>query len=215
MRWRAISYYTKDSIYEQIAQTLIESATKFNIPLTVYEFQSAGSWFANCHFKSDCILQAMDDFKDTEFIIFVDGDAVFKCYPALFDIYDYDLACLWLQWYDMYPQNQEPDAKEKAEATGKILSNGTIWMRNTPEVKAYIEEWDVRLKENPELYEQASFQDMYGRAWDEGKIRCADSLPPEYCMVCLDGKPIDESVPYENVIIEHGRSTREMMDSVK
>jgi hypothetical protein len=213
MTWRVVSYYTKDSIYEQIIEKLIESAEVFDIPLTVYAYENRGSWFANCHYKSECVLQAMDEYPDDD-IIFTDGDSHFRQYPALFDNYEYDLACLWLQWWDMYPQKYDVDAKLLSETVQPIMANGTIWIRNRIEVRYYIEKWNQMIKDNPDLYEQGAFQGVYQQAQADKIIKVAGSLPPEYCMVCLDGKPIDESVPYESVVIEHGRSTKELMDSV-
>lgn len=219
--WQVVSYYTRDSIYEKITHRLMQSTAHFYIPLRVYSYPSKGNWFLNLHLKPDCILRAMDEFPNKN-ILYTDGDSFFRKYPSLLNNYEYDLACVWLKWWEMQPQKYEPGAAKKREKEEPILSAGTIWLKNKPEVRKYVEDWKAMLMANPTLFEQDGLNMTYKRAQLERKIKVADSFPPEYCMVCLPdpshpGKmlPVDESVPYNTIVIEHGRSTDKMIKSVK
>ena len=198
--WVAVSFYTKDTVYEEIAKDLIQSAHHLDIVLKVYEYESRGSWNLNTHIKPECILRAMNEYPDKD-IIFVDADAYFLQYPYLFNGYKYDMGVLW-----MYHKR-----------SGNIVaSNGTIFVKNTPEVKAVIQAWCEHVKANPSLAEQTEFEYFY----KNNDLKVASTLPPEYCMVCIpdefgNWQPIDKNTNYCDVVIRHGRSDNTMKKGVK
>lgn len=207
MDYIAITFYTKGSVYQQYAQTLAESADKLHIPFRAYAYDDRGSWKLNTHIKPEVILRALEEYYPAS-ILFIDSDAIIRKPLGLFDdkdengndkpAYDYDLGATWVT-VDSHGEKMQ------------IIANGTIWVRNIPEVWRYIKAWQEHLHVTPRLFEQDEFGLIYKAAIWDGIVKVDPAFPAEYCQVCLkteDGQmiPVDEGVRYEDVVIEQGRN---------
>jgi hypothetical protein len=70
-----VSYYTKNTVYEQEAQNLICSCEQFGIDHLVEAVEDLGSWEKNCAFKPYFLQQKMKELQRP--LLWVDADAMF------------------------------------------------------------------------------------------------------------------------------------------
>jgi hypothetical protein len=85
-----ISYYTKDTPYEQEVQRLISSCQTFSIEAQIEPRPSLGSWEKNCAQKASFILQKLREVKRP--VLWVDADAVFLRAPDFREFDDCDFS---------------------------------------------------------------------------------------------------------------------------
>ena len=119
--WRAVSFHTNDTLYNEQIGNLVISLLKFQIPYSIKTVPDKGSWLANTLAMSGYILEALEIFEEN--IVFLDADAIVRQYPVLFDTIDCDFAV-------HYRENVE-------------LLAGTMYFRNSEKVKELIREWII------------------------------------------------------------------------
>ena len=157
--WQAVSFYTRGTGYEDEARRLIESAAALNVPLKVYEYEPTGTWRGNLNFKSACILEAFEEFPGKD-IVFVDADAVFRKWPALFDELsekrEHDLSA---HFYAYSPQSGDREE----------LLSGTLWIANEPAGWGLVRRWHAVGLRNPNFRHQMCLKMALAELGNEGK----------------------------------------------
>ncbi len=133
-----ISYYTKDTIYQEIINKyLIPSLKKLELEYKIYDIETLGDWKLNAIQKPKILQRALIDFPDRD-IIWQDADSEILREPdLLFNIpEEYDIALRYLNWKLHY--GRETD-KGKYE-----MLDGTVFWRNNERNKQFINELIVR-----------------------------------------------------------------------
>lgn len=170
-----VAYYTEGTGYAAEAEKLRASLVKFGVDHQIMHMASLGSWQKNTHYKArflDGELHFMaNEKKDFRPIVYVDADAIFHAYPALFDTLDADAAFAWRD-YSKFPS--------VSSRTRRELLSGTIFLRNTEAVRSLIREWIAENDRNPTVWEQRNLQEVVARM--NGKLVTAE-LPATYCKI--------------------------------
>lgn len=119
-----ISFYTKDTPYEEEVQNLLRSCEKFNIEHQVEAISSTGSWEMNCAFKPLFIYQKLEELQRP--ILWVDADAVFLQPLQELSVFSSDLA---VRLYDCSDDHRSRvvSATVFVNATDKGLKVVKLW----------------------------------------------------------------------------------------
>lgn len=194
--WMVTSGYTTKSEYFKDAMKMFESCHRFGIGAEIMPYKSFGSWRANANYKGNLVLSALKRHPLVN-IVWVDADAAILKYPKLFDDYPYDIGVYFAEW--------------PLDSGKKKCSNGTIFFKNTPEVRQFVSEWAAWSMQNP----TKSQQDKFGEMLKASNLNWGE-LPPEYCMVVAPDPvpkifkphivkpgPIRDDVALEDVVIMH------------
>ena len=188
-----ISFYTKDTPYEEEVQNLLASCRRFDIEHSVQGIPSTGSWEMNCAFKPLFILQKLQEHKRP--LLWVDADAVFVQKMQSLEVFSKDVA---VRMYEC------PDDHPSRIVSATVFVNATNNARNV--VQLWAEECLFLLQDKERTKEM----------WDQDALRRvlftkehqADfaSLPKEYSKI--EGHPEDERDCPFPVIIQNQASRR-------
>lgn len=194
--WMVTSGYTIGSQYFNDAMKMYESAHHHGIASEAMPFKTFGTWRANANYKGNLVLSALKRHPLIN-IVWIDADAIILKYPELFDDMEYDIAVYFAEW--------------PLGSGQKKCSNGTIFFKNTPEVRAFVEEWAKWSMNHP----TESQQDMFGKMLRASSLNWGELLP-EYCMVVAPDPlhpnmlkhikkpgPIRDDVKMEDIVIMH------------
>lgn len=188
-KFLTIAYYTKGTSYESLSQNLSNSCKTYNIPLILKPIEDLGSWEKNTHYKSEFIAQCLEQYSEN--LLYVDVDAIFRSYPDLINNLDCDIAY----------------RTENFRWRSNEALSGTIFLKNSNEVKELVSQWSLLNKENPasrykpETWEQANLQRAVLK---NPKIRYYN-LPPEYTYITDHTRRM---YPGLAPIIEHFQESR-------
>lgn len=145
-------FYTRRTRYQQEAEAMARTATAFGLESSLIDVDSLGDWKSNTDQKPEAILKALRQHRDRA-IAFVDADARFKAYPALFDAFaagDSELGLSFFDW-DAFPVDPR---------TGRELSSAVMLLKKTPAVESLIETWCVMVHGSSPEWEQRVLQDL-------------------------------------------------------
>ncbi|MFI5333752.1 MAG: putative nucleotide-diphospho-sugar transferase [Chlamydiales bacterium] len=188
-----VSFYTKNTPYEQEVQALIASCKRFDLSFSIDGIDSFGSWELNCAFKPFFLYQKLQELNTP--LLWVDADAVFVAKPAALQEFSGDLAVrLNEELADDHPS--------------KVMS-GTVYVNNTSRSQELLRRWAqecvkelMREGRTEEFWEQTALRDILLAKDLKIDLR---SLPLSY--VKIPGHPLDE----KNIlspIIEHHQASR-------
>lgn len=121
-----ISFYTKDTLYEEEAKDLIASCKKLGLEYEISEVENLGSWQANCCQKASFILKKLEEHKRP--VIWTDVDSVIMQTPHI--LLDCKADCAL-----------RVDDNVAADDPSKILS-GTMFFNNTASAKKLLTLWE-------------------------------------------------------------------------
>lgn len=189
-----IAYYTENTSYQNLSQNLKSSIQSFGLPHLIKPIKDLGSWEKNTHYKAQFIRECLD--SQTQDLLYVDVDAVFKAYPQIFETLDCDIAY----------------RTENFRWRGDEALSGTVYFRNNDLVKRMVDRW-IRLNETtpaermkPETWEQKNMQ----RAQREFTDLVYYNLPPEYTFITDHTRSM---YPGLNPVIEHYQESRNVHKS--
>lgn len=192
MKYKIIAYCTNDPYYLGLSKSFVKSCENFNLPYHLDIIESLGDWCLNTHWKAKFIYKCMNTI-DSEYLLYVDVDAVFKAYPQIFETLDCDIAY------------RTENFRWRAD---EALS-GTVYFRNNEKVKRMVDRW-INLNEatpaermKPETWEQKNMQ----RAQREFSDLVYYNLPPEYTFITDHTKTM---YPGLFPVIEHFQASREV-----
>lgn len=175
--WTLVSWYTPE--YEEPARLMEESARRVGIEnIRFYQRESSGDWSKNVTHKAGVLMQALAEINSD--IVYVDADATFNYYPALFDCLGGQVHHFAAHWHC----NTE-------------LLGGTLWLRNCLPVCKMVESVH---KEQQQTGEWA--QKIMQRHWSSNYCYY---LPPEYCCI---SDTMRSRYPGLAPVIEHHQLSR-------
>lgn len=158
-RFLVVSMHTPHPVYKECAELLKRSLLRHGIPHRLVAVPDQGSWEKNCQHKVRIIAETLQLAKKP--VVWVDADAVFHAYPALFDQLDCDVA--------FHPL---PD-------TGEYLS-GTLYLAYNPAVLGFLQDW-AALNDTNARWDQQNMRTVLDSAKWAGLKRAR--LPAEYCKI--------------------------------
>ena len=163
MNWKVVSYYTKNTGYEQEVENLITSLKEFGIPYDIEGIESQGSWIANVRYRVNFLLRKLDEYRQP--IVWIDADGVVVQYPKLFDTMNADIA---LHYFN-----------------GQSLG-GTMWFNDNDNAREILRSWDKRSDAKYKL-DQRYLQDVL-----ENPKYNVYRLPPSYTHIfdMMVGDPV-------------------------
>lgn len=144
-------FYTRGTRYKEEAEAMARSAVAFGLDVSIVDVENLGDWKANTDQKPEAIRYALQ--KLDRPIAFVDADARFKAYPALFDAFaegDSELALSYFDW-DAFPADPRK---------GRELSSAVMLLKNTTPVWALLDTWIRALANSGRTWEQRVLQDI-------------------------------------------------------
>ena len=186
-----IAYHTENEPYKTMAKTFQNSLQSFNLPFYIESIRDQGSWEKNTHYKAYFIKKCLQE--NSQNLLYVDIDAIFKEYPDLINNLDCDIAYRTenFRW-----RNDEA-----------LL--GTLFLKNNDKVKLFVDRW-IQLNNaipaermKPETWEQKNMQ-VAQREFNELLYQ---NLPPEYTFIFDTHRRM---YPGLNPIIEHHQASRQV-----
>ena len=176
-----ISYYTKNTGYEQEVEHLKATLQRFNLDNDVVGIEDKGSWHKNTYFKANFVQQMLKKYPDRG-VVFVDADAKIRANPVLFSELDCDFACHFRH--------------------GKELLSGTAYFGPTKGARFLVDKWVEENKLQPDTHmPQKNLRAVFDR--HKGEISW-DDLPVSYCMI-FDSRVRRTTSP----VIEHFQLSRQ------
>lgn len=157
------AYYTVGTLYEKHVERLRASLAKFNVPHDVCGVSNLGDWWKNTAFKPTFLLQMLEKHAPKH-VVYVDCDAEFRAYPALFDTFDDDVG-VYVFDRSCY----------KKSAHGTEVLSGTVWLRNCDRVHELVARWARECEVNSRTWDQKCLERVL-----HGQFSL---LPPEYCCI--------------------------------
>lgn len=182
-----VSYYTKNTGYEQEVENLIASCKKFDLESDIVGIESRGRWDANCCYKPRFLLEKLKEHQAP--LVWMDADAVFLKKPTLFQTLTCDMA---LRIIPHLPEDHP----------SKVIT-GTLFLQNRPALFEILKLWEAEcaemLKGEIEVWDQVALK----RSLSKGPSLKLSSLPDPYYMI------YDQ--PYfqkEKAVIAHYQASR-------
>jgi len=179
-----IAYYTRNSIYEEMAMKFMASCSKYHIMADIQPIYGLGSWQKNTHHKPFFIQDMMAKYPDRA-VVYVDVDAEFKAYPKLFEELNCDCAVYELDHSEF----------RRGPRAGKEVLSGTVYLGPTDQARAIVEAWILYGEQNPTAWDQSTLMQALN-----GNFVC---LPPQYCQI------YDYMKSISNPVITHYQASRE------
>lgn len=149
MKYTVISYYTRNTPYEQEVKNLIQSLNKFKIPHDIRFIDSLGSWQANTFYKARFIRDMIQVRKEAgdEAVVWLDADAVVLRPLEIFDNIDTDTA---FYFYSGSRYAQRTNGRELISATMFFRINNRVvdlldrWIeKNKNQADGGLEQWNL------------------------------------------------------------------------
>jgi hypothetical protein len=194
-RFVVVSFYTKDTDYEQEARKLIETLEQFGVKHDVQPVENRKDWVLNTQQKPAFIKAMLQ--KHGCPVVWLDADARLAAYPELFHgLGDVDFAAHFRD--------------------GKELLSGTMFINNTPTAFGMLDDWISCNTKNPKVPDQKTLANVIFKI---ANIRIA-VLPASYCKIF----DLMKSVPNQVVLhtqasrrlkVAVSTSTREVVPLLK
>lgn len=186
---KIVSYYTKE--YKPHAETLGESLRKLGLRHEIDLVREQGSWRANTSLKPSFLRRKLDELKFEPAIAWIDADAVAHQNPSLFADLLKDEVEIAVFRYVSTTSYHSSDWHNFGQ-----VWNGTIYLRVSPFVRQFVDEWILEQEKHPERLEQKNMASVLARV-DPSKLYC---LPPEYCWIEKYARPMAQNA---RPVIEH------------
>ncbi len=193
-----ISYYTKDTIYQDtINKYLIPSLKKLKLEYHIYDIETLGDWKSNAIQKPNILMKALNDFPDRD-IIWQDADSEILREPdLLFNIpEEYDIAVHYINWKTHY-------GRETDEGKYEML-DGTVFWRNNKKVKIFISQL-ITLSTDKGIDHQKTMAKMLD---DPESLMNVFPLPRTYSYLSSKPDGSKPAIKIKDPIIIHYQSSR-------
>ncbi len=189
MRVKVISFYTRNTPYEQEAFELQKSCTHFGIDADIQPVASLGSWEKNVAFKPFFIREQRQ--KKRGPLLWVDADASFLQAPDFAPFLSYDFSVRTMEIFSGDPRF--------------ALHAGTLFINDTPAAHVLMDRWCERCSEKgviPFLDQIALYEVL-----QEQNEATVYPMPIAYCKIYdVDSFFIDD----EHVVIEQRQASRHL-----
>lgn len=185
-----VSYYTKNTPYEEEVQGLIESCHTFGIEYCIEGIEDRGNWEENCAIKPYFIKEKLLELKRP--LLWVDADAVFLQKMQFEEFMFFDLSIF----------------KEEKKDPRFCVRSGTVYINATEKGIQAAESW-CNFSEKVQKLDQKtqSFQDQVSLYFTFLSTPSSSfaNLPLAYCSIFDEKK---EELPSDQVVIEHRQASR-------
>lgn len=198
-----ISYYTKDTIYQDIVNKyLIPSLVKLELDYHVYAIETLGDWKLNAIQKPLILQKALNEFPHRD-IIWQDADSeVLQNPELLFNIpEEYDIALCYLNWKTHYGREGDDGKFE--------MLDGTVFWRNNERIKQFINELIVR-----STTQGIDHQKTMAKMIETEKNINVFPLPRTYSYLSSKPDGSKPAIELENPVIVHHQMSREAKKSL-
>ncbi len=141
MSYRVVSYYTQQTIYENIiVNYLMPSLTFYKIPHFIFSIPDLKNWQYNASLQPKIILDAMKTFPNDN-IIWMDADIIIRENPVLFNQIPSrcDIGLNYLMCEEHLGIKSIDGHKPIP-----MLSTSVIYFKNSPKMISFVEEWMVK-----------------------------------------------------------------------
>lgn len=159
---KIVSFYTPD--YKPYAEALQASAKTFGLTVHAGLLGSFDSWHAVVMYKPRFILQMLESlerFDESQGVLWVDADACFRAKPDFQILTECDFAATQFRWSLGHPWE---------------MLTGTLFFRNTPRVKDFIQMWSSLTEQNWKHHDTPEQMGLK-EAWELNK---KEQLPLRY-----------------------------------
>ena len=182
-----VSYYTRDTEYEEEKKRLVKSLNRFKLPYKIGALDNRGSWVKNCAQKAEFCLRMLTGYQRP--VVWIDADAEVRRNPVLFRSLDCDIAVHYMN--------------------GRELLSGTIYLGYTETTIELLHQWIRTNESHPETWDQVNLQ----RAIEimkhtEGYNLRLFELPPSYCQI------YDLMAHHGDPVIEHNQASRRLKSQI-
>ena len=167
--------------YAAEAAQLRDSLERTGTPYFLKRFASRGYWEANTRIKPEFLLDCLRRFPDRD-VVYLDADSVVRSPLELFYRFDADLGVFV--------------APDSAGMSHRYLT-GTLYLRNTPAVHAFVEDW-IAAQDGMVL---GVDQDSFSAAVDRHPELKLGPLPERYVKIFDRGS--------ETPVVEHFQASRQ------
>jgi hypothetical protein len=158
-----ISFYTRDTGYEDEAKKLADSLNRLNLDYEIIGIADRKNWQLNIRYKPSLISKMLKRYHPRP-ILYVDADAVFMRFPDLFRGILGDIGVHRVHWED-YGRNR-PD---------EVLG-GTIYVSNCARTQSVLEKWIQGCETRSlSVWDQKILQEIIGNDFYQ--------LPAQYCTI--------------------------------
>jgi len=193
-----VSFFTKDTPYEQEAIEFIASCKNFGIEHEVEGLESRGAWDRNCALKPRFILKKLKEKKRS--LLWVDIDARFRKH---LEPYDWAKADFSVRVNEDLPLG-----------SSSRLCSGTLYCSYHPEILRLLEDWEclcedylAKTSRKIEVWDQKVLQEALIKNPSVHIV----PLALKFCTICdLDSGVITQ----EEIIIEHTQASRRLKTAV-
>ncbi|MEM8757173.1 MAG: class I SAM-dependent methyltransferase [Planctomycetota bacterium] len=177
-----VSYYTKDTPYEDEARGLIASLDALGLEHRVTGLPVTGSWIENCGRKVRLIRETWQDARRP--VLWLDADARVHARPDLFAGIDADFAVrCFLGW---------------------AFGSGTVFFNSTALAGMLLDDWLHRVETEPTIGEQIHLDTAWEALACRAELRTL-WLPPSHAMI------FDEPArKHISPVIEHFQASRRL-----
>lgn len=184
---QVIGFYTDDRLYSEHAKLMEASLKRFGIN-PYLEKVSANDWQKVIAFKPEFIHRACEKYPDQP-ILYIDADAfVHKDIREDFAKISEDIAVHYFE--------------------DKDLASGTLFINATPNARNLVREWAVRMRENPDVWDQKVLEDLVDEWLLKGRLTL-NKLGSEYTYIFDLTPKRYASKSLGQPIIEHLQASRE------
>lgn len=143
-----VSYFTKDTPYEALANQLRDSLDRFDLPHRIEPIESLGSWVANTGLKSRFIEKTWNESDGP--ICWVDADAEILRTPSFVFGNPFDIAMVRRHgWYDLA---------------------GFVYLNKSDAAGCLVREWSRLCEENPTVWDQVLLTLAWYRTARDGDL---------------------------------------------
>lgn len=203
-KFTVVSFFTVKTGYEKEIKKLKKSIEKFGYDYYIEGIHNQGSWDANTKYKSQLLLNSMEERPDTELFMYVDADGLIQREIPLDEITG-DLAI----HYKIRGRNGKWHKKKPT------MLSGTIFYKNNDKIKKLFTTWDKINRRNIikakgvyiwKICDQRNLQNAIENCLP--KELTIQKLGPEYCKI------FDIMAYCKNPIIEHFQASRRLKDKV-
>lgn len=193
MSFVVVGYYTTGTLYEQEAGRMIKSLRQHEVPYYIEPIENLGDWYKNTQFKPKFLRQMLDKFKPKS-IVYVDVDAEFLAYPALFDELD--------ARPDVHVGAHLLDhvKRGRPHAAFELLS-GTLFFKNDDHSRTIIDRWAEKCTDAGTLWDQIALSAVL-----RGLPYYV--LPEEYCTI------FDYMSDVTDPVIRHYQASRRAKENL-
>ena len=198
MSFRIVSYYTQNTIYEQIMiNYLMPCLDIFSIPYFIYSRKDFGNWKKNVILQPEVIWMAMKTFPDCN-IVWMDSDIMIRYYPELFN--NIPERCDIGLYYRKYEDHWALSVPPGVDMPIPELQTSVIYFKNSPKMLEFVEEWMNRVAKDHSNHRRILEQLVDERLCDNLSYFM---IPRSYCYTVVREDGVLPAVVMNDPIIAH------------